>query len=120
MVATAINQSFTTLLAAAGIRVTYARGDANVTVLAVPGSTQYAESTGAGYIETSQTRDYLILATDLKIGGEPVLPERGDTITENVNGVDMVYPVASPGGDRLYGYADPYRQVLRIHTTQTR
>ena len=120
MVSTAINGAFSTLQIAAGVEIIYSRGDRNVTVKAVPGSTQWAEATGAGYVETSQARDFLIAAADLVLGGESITPTRGDTITETVRGKQLTYPVASPGGSRVFSYADTYRAIFRIHTTETK
>lgn len=120
MVSDAINKAFTSLQAAAGIEITYSRGDRNVVVKAVPGSTEWAEATGAGYVETAQARDFLVRVEDLVLGGESLTPTRGDTITETIGTTQLTYPVSSPGGSRVFSYADPYRRIYRVHTTETK
>lgn len=116
--ASQINTAYKTLQLAAGVTIRYARGDRNVAITAVPGSTEFVQTTGDGYMETVESRDFLFPASDLNLGGKAVLPERGDTITETVDGVDYTYPVLS-NGDRYFKYADPYRKVLRVYTKQT-
>tara|TARA_R100001129_G_scaffold156061_2_gene119197 strand:- start:879 stop:1241 length:363 start_codon:yes stop_codon:yes gene_type:complete len=120
MASDAINTAFTSLQSAAGIEIIYSRGDRNVTVKGVPGSTEWAEATGAGYVETAQARDFLVRVDDLVLGGESITPTRGDTVTETVGNRQITYPVSSPGGSRVFSYADPYRRIYRIHTTETK
>jgi hypothetical protein len=117
-VATALAGSFSLLRDAAGVPITYGRGDDNVALVAVAGSTQYAEVQGAGYVETGQTRDFMILAEELKFGNQHVLPERGDTVTEVIDGAEKSYKVVAPGGDRFFNFSDSYRTILRIHCMQ--
>lgn len=118
-IAAGLAGSFSQLKTVTGVSVTFGRGDLNVALVAVAGSSQFAEQTGEGYVETAETRDFLILAADLKFGNEPVRPERGDTITEVVDGVEQTYPLYSPTGDRFYNWSDPYRTILRVHCLRT-
>ena len=116
---TTISANFKTLQSAAGVDIVYARGDRTVSLRAVPGDTSFVQQTGEGYMETVESRDFIFPAADLNLGGSPVLPDRGDMITETVNGVEQSYPVTSGGASRYFRYADPYRTILRVHTKLT-
>lgn len=98
--------------------VTYWRGGTSVEVRASIGTTTFDVETTAGAVETIESRDFLILAADLILGGSEVLPERGDLIKELLvaGGATLVYEVLAPGGEPPWRYSDPYRKTLRIHT----
>ena len=118
--ATDIEKSFTLLQSTCGVPIKYSRGDRNISLVAVPSEADIMQSTGDGYIETIESRDFMFPASELNLGGEMVLPERGDTITETVNGVEHTYPVTNPGGSRYYKYSDSFRKILRVHTKWTK
>lgn len=113
-----ISDAHKTLQAAAGITIKYSRGDRNVSIKAVPGSTEFVQTSGDGYMETVESRDFVFVASELNFGGKAVLPERGDTITEVVNGEEYTYPVLS-NGSRYFKYSDPFRRIIRVYTKQT-
>ena len=115
-----IATNFETLKSMAGVTIRYMREDESVELTAVIGRTQYEELSLSGLFESSQSRDFLVRADDLKLGGHKITPERGDEIREVVDGEELIYPVVSPRGSRQYEYSDPYRQIIRIHTKQTR
>jgi hypothetical protein len=105
-----------TLTAAAGVSVTYSRGDDSVVVSAVPGKTVFRVDTGEGSAERLVRRDYLIKAADLVLSGEVVRPARGDLIRETRGEKVEVYEVMAPGGEPEFLELDNDGQVLRIHT----
>jgi len=113
-----LNDSFASLQGLAGVSVTYTRNTRAVTLTAVPGSTDFEVDTG-DIIETMQSRDFLILASELILGGFATLPKRGDTIREVIGGVETTYNVRAPAGEKHFRFDDPYRKILRIFTTQT-
>ncbi len=113
-----IANSFATVKREVGVSVTYTRGDRAVALVAVPSTTEFEVETG-DIIETAQSRDFSILASDLVLGGFATLPERGDTIRETIDGVEQTHDVRAPAGSVHFRYLDPYRKVLKIHTTQT-
>ena len=115
-----IEKSFSLLQSTSGVEIKYSRGDRNISLTAVPSETDFLQTTGDGYMESIESRDFMFPASQLNLGGEMVLPERGDTITETVNGVEHTYPVTNPGGARYYKYSDPYRKILRVHTKWTK
>ena len=99
----------------------YTRGALGVVggLLATIGHTPFSQVTDSGIIETYQTRDYLITAAELILGGNVVLPQRGDLITEtDANGNSFVYQVMAPGGEPHYRFCDQFRVKLRVHTKQ--
>ena len=96
--------------------VTYLRGTETVSVRATVGRTLFEQDDGAGVIVRTEVRDYLIDSVDLVLGGNQVLPEKGDRI-EEAEGVSLyVYEVMSIGTEPHWRYSDPYRTTLRIHT----
>ena len=96
--------------------VTYARGEHSVEVQAAVGRTEFEVDNGTGILEKVESRDFLIRTSDLVLGGQNVLPERGDRIRETKDGLTYVYEVMAPGREPCWRYSDPYRRALRIHT----
>jgi hypothetical protein len=101
--------------------VAYARGAVSVQggIPATIGETTFTSENADGIVETWQSRDFLFTASRLVLGGNVLLPARGDRITEtDANGNTFVYQVMSPGNEPHYRFSDPYRQSLRVHTKQ--
>ena len=97
--------------------VTYRRGALSVDVQATIGETVFRLSDPLGAEVRHVRRDYLILAEDLVLGGQTVLPERGDRIEKTDSGETHVHEVMGPGsGEPDWRWSDPYRKTLRIHT----
>ncbi|MCG3178010.1 MAG: hypothetical protein BIFFINMI_00333 [Phycisphaerae bacterium] len=99
-------------------QVTYQRGGQSVQVAAGIGRTVFQIDNGSGVLETFESRDFLILAADLVLGGVAILPKAGDRITEGQDGTSYIYEVLAPGTEPAWRYSDPYRKTLRIHTKQ--
>ena len=105
------------LKANASQEVIYRRGAEEVTLKAVIGRTLLKLDDGYGGVRMEWTdRDFLIAAEDLILGGQRVLPERGDRILETHDGKTLVYEVLAPGNEPEWRWSDPYRTLLRIHT----
>lgn len=104
--------------------VTYRRGAGQAVLKAGLGKKLLRVSDELGGSRTIATeRDYLVAAADLVLAGLPILPERGDKITDagDPDGVSRVYEVLSPGGDEEpWQWMDPARTLLRIHTKLVR
>ena len=96
--------------------VTYVRGTQTVDVPASIGRTVFRLDKGYGVTERYEARDFLILSRDLRLGGTPALPQRGDRIREPEGCRTFVYEVMAPGNEPHYRYADAFRKTLRIHT----
>jgi hypothetical protein len=92
--------------------VTYSRGGDSVQLTATVGRTEFQVDDGYGVIQTWQSRDYLIAAADLVLGGVTIRPQRGDRITDG----GTVYEVLAPGKEDVFRFSDPYGVTLRIHT----
>ena len=116
--ATAIQQAFAGLQAVAGLQITYATPAGNVGLRAVPGQSTFEIADADGGIIESQSRDYILLASELVIGGAAVIPARGHSVTEIAgDGFTYVYEVNRPdGGEQPWRYSDSSRQRLRVHT----
>ena len=103
----------------AATQVVYLRGADEVPVRAVIGRTLLQLDDGMGGVRMEWTdRDYLIRAEDLALGGSPAPPQRGDQIREVVGTQTLVYEVLAPAGEPPWRWADPHRQMYRIHTKQ--
>ncbi len=95
--------------------VTYTRNGSTVDVDATPGRTTWDVADSDGLQQTWESRDFIITAADLVLGGNALLPERGDTITDVQDGTTYIYQVLAPGD------VPPWRHTasrlgLRIHT----
>ena len=96
--------------------VTYQRGAENVTLQATIGRTLFELQDAKGFIQKTESRDYLISTSDLILDSQVVLPQRGDKIIETVGDKTFTYEVLAPGKEPVWRYSDPYRTQLRIHT----
>jgi hypothetical protein len=95
--------------------VVYQRGAAQVALRATIGKTEFEIDDGSGIVERIQSRDYLIQAADLVLGGSETLPLPGDQIHETQGDTVFVYEVMSPGKEPCWRYSDPFRKLLRVH-----
>ena len=98
--------------------VTYRRGSRSAEVLATVGKTAFELDDGYGVLVRHESRDFLILAADLVLSAQAVLPERGDRIEGKQGEKLFVYEVMAPGKEPCWRYSDPYRMTLRIHAKQ--
>jgi len=96
--------------------VTYCRGNASVEVQAAVGRTVFEVDSGSAVLEQFESRDFLIRAADLVLNEQQILPERGDHVREEQDGVTYVYEVMAPGREPCFRFSDPFRRTLRIHT----
>lgn len=104
------------LRSSAGVAVTYRRSSYSVALTAIPGSTDFETVGPSGVIETIQTRDWIVKASELILNSAIVLPAAGDEIDETVGSEVLTYRVVAPTGDTVYRFSDPYRKILRIHS----
>jgi hypothetical protein len=99
--------------------VVYQRGAESADIAASIGQTVFQIDDGAGAMLRTESRDYLVAAADLVLGGSAALPQRGDYIREMQGAQVFIYEVMAPGDEPHWRYSDPYRRTLRIHTRQT-
>src|SRR5689334_8530437 len=79
--------------------VLFKRGPDSVQVPATIGQTMFQIDDGAGALIRFESRDFLILASDLVLASVPVLPKRGDQIQETQGTQVFIYEVSAPGGE---------------------
>ena len=96
--------------------ITYRRGILSRSLLATIGSTAFELTDHEQRLTRVESRDYLVTAADLLLGGKVELPKRGDLIEETINGVVHLYQVLAPGGEDVYSFSDRYNTTLRVHT----
>lgn len=105
---------------AAGVKVTYRRGNESVTQLtAVPGQVRH-DDYGDGEAQlTTRDRDWLIWVSDLKVAGEFWAPKRGDEIDwVDSTGTKRTFRVLPRAGDRCYRHTDQTLQQYRVFTVE--
>ena len=99
--------------------VVYLRGLNQTSVMAIIGRTLVKLEDGYGGVHMQWIdRDFLIAPSELVLAGLQVLPERGDTIRESLDGKVYIYEVNAPGSEPPWRWSDPHRRLLRIHTKQ--
>lgn len=97
----------------AGSSITYNRpGSGSVSITAIPGESTHEVERDGAIIDEVRSRDFLVVADDLVIGGEKVTPDRHDTITED----GVTYTVLALGGEAHWRWTDPTQAMIRIHT----
>jgi hypothetical protein len=96
--------------------VMYQRGGESVELAATIGRTEFEQADEFGAIHKIESRDYLVLTTDLVLDGVQTLPKAGDHVRETDVAKTFVYEVMAPGTEPPFRYSDPYRRTLRIHT----
>ena len=106
------------LHAHASREVIYRRDGDQVTVHATIGRTEFEIDNGTGMLERHQSRDFLVRAADLVLGGSAALPIAGDQIVESEGNVSRVFEVMGFGNQPPWRYSDQFRRLLRIHTKQ--
>jgi len=97
-------------------RVSYQRGNDSVELAATIGRTEFEQADEFGVIHRIDSRDYLVLTTDLVLRGVQTPPKAGDRIRETHGMKTFVYEVLAPGNEPAFRYSDPFRKTLRIHT----
>jgi len=97
--------------------VTYLRGGESAQVQATVGRTVFEQQDQFGAIQRTETRDYLVRAQDLVLGGAQALPGAGDRVREPSGTAALLYEVMSIGSEPPFRFSDPERTTLRIHTT---
>ncbi len=98
--------------------VVYQCGAESVELSATVGRTVFeqVDEAGGGVIHRIESRDFLVLRSDLVLAGVQTLPQAGDRIRDRDGGGTQVYEVMAPGNEPPFRYSDPYRKTLRIHT----
>ncbi len=103
--------------------VTYHRGDASISLMMTLGRGDKWEVDDGSVVRIAHSDDDFILgdADDLCFDMGVTLPQRGDRIKRNDNGVVRVYEVLSRSNGQLSKGDQPYEldatgTILRIHT----
>jgi len=96
--------------------ITYKRGAEQLPLVATIGKTLFETTNEHGIVERIESRDFMVRAGDLILGGNVVTPLRGDHIRETAGNQTCTYEVLAPGREPAWRYSDAYRTLLRIHT----
>ena len=96
--------------------VTYRRGNDEVTLQATVGQTVFEQADLSGLIQRIESRDFLLRAEDLVLGGQATTPRSGDQVRELQGTAVHVYEVMAPGNEPSFRYSDSFRRTVRVHT----
>ena len=95
--------------------ITYRRGVEQVVVNATLGRKDFEADSHEGRLYF-RSNDFLVPAADLVVGGQTVLPERGDQIDVVLDGATVTFEVLAQDNLPPWEYTDPHQTLLRIHT----
>lgn len=97
--------------------ITYTRPSTaqSVSLSALLGETLHQIEREGEVIDEIKSRDFLVLSSELKLGGSEVTPERFDTITEG----SKTFSVLAVDNEPHFRYTESNRSVIRIHTKET-
>lgn len=112
---TAVLHGYKAMQAVQGVDIIYERpslGQSVVISKAVPGRSQHDIQQDGMVIESVRSRDWLILASRLVLGGQETLPEKGDRIVEG----SRILAILAMGSEAQWKYTDQSELILRIHT----
>jgi len=96
--------------------IEYVRGGEAIPIRATVGKTVFQVSREYGMFERTESRDYIVEAARLVLGGAVTLPRKGDRIRETDGAKAYLYEVMAPGNEPCWRYSDLQRRALRIHT----
>ena len=97
-----------------GREITYRRGSESIEITAIKGRYPIEQLSGETLVNTAELTDWIFLVAELA-DLTPPTPQRGDWIEYQSLRFDVV---SLPGLD-CFGYSDPQRTWLRVHTVQT-
>lgn len=104
-----------------GRNVSYTRGGSTVTLKASPAAGRSLANPAAANVQAVRTeateRDYLIPVTEYAAHSLGV-PQRGDRITEVIDGVTCVFECAPRDGEPEWRWSNDERLVYRLHCKQ--
>jgi len=113
----AVLHGYKAMQAVQGVDIIYERpslGQSVVISKAVPGRSQHDIQQDGMVIESVRSRDWLILASKLVLGGQETLPAKGDRIVEG----SRVLAILAMGSEAQWKYTDQSELIIRIHTRE--
>lgn len=102
------------MLANAGERIVYARGQDTCELYAVPGRSDLEADKGDTVVRI-ESQDFIFNPTHLVLGLQRVEPREGDVIRLRRDGVEYVHDVLAAGDGRPFT-VDPHRTSMRVRT----
>ena len=96
--------------------VTFVYGSSEITVTAEAVLHDYEVQDAHGVFETIRSRDYVISAAALVIGGEPITPRAGNKVKEAINGSTEIFQVMPLGDRPAAEHTDTSGTSWLIHT----
>src|SRR6266496_3721147 len=107
-----IQQAFGTVDAVAGEDVLYCRGNNELPISAVPGSSAFSSADVSGFPVTFRSQDFMFSAALLVFGGLEVAPKVGDRVKWTTGGATKTFEILRDV-DQFYRYCDRARTRIR-------
>jgi hypothetical protein len=114
-----IEQAFATVDAVAGDDLFYCRGNVELPISAVPGTSTFSSADANGYPVTFRSQDFMFNASLLVFGGVAAAPKVGDRVKWSTGGKTRTFEVLRDV-DQFYRYCDRARTRIRIHTKEVK
>lgn len=118
------------LKSSCGVTITYTRRTQSVTLTATAENHEYQIVDEEGFATSVVSRDYILHAAELIIGGAVIRPRAGDLIAETVAGLACTFEVTPLSGvvrrtnaglsEGEYEPMDTDGTLLRVHTKKIR
>ena len=98
--------------------ITYRRGADEAELPATAGQTVFEVEDTSGVLVKTVAQDFIVLTRDLVLGGERILPQRGDRVRHGQGDATCIYEVLPFGDEGAYRFTSPHGNEIRIHTKQ--
>lgn len=112
----AIKGGLRSINTAAGVDITYIRGESSISIKAVVGRSPQTTSEEGALVIDIDSRPYMVMVEDLVIDDAETVPMRGDQIQETIDGEDLLFEVLPMPGKQESQYSDAGRTQFRINT----
>lgn len=119
-IASLITSAVKTARNTVGSAVTYHSESGSVELTAALGWSPFEITDELGRVSTWRSRDFVLLAAELVIGGQTIEPQRGHYILLAAGSRVERYTVQHPDPKQPpWRYMDPTNTALRVHTART-
>lgn len=107
-----------TRTANATVAIIIERNGVTQNTIGTPGMTPFKWQNNQNITIRQESRDYIVNIDDYRFNAVAVKPQKGDKITETVDGTKYTYEVLPFNKEPVWLYSGTYRTAYRIHTKQ--
>jgi len=103
------------LFQSAGTDIAYLRGNIQIDLQAVLGSTNWQDDNQDDTYSSMKSIDFIVQPDKLNIAGSLVEPSRGDAIRYN----GYIYDLLQTSNGTFWSWSDGFRTFYRLHTSRS-